>query len=74
MKDFDLASVIIKACVRSTDKPITVKFRKGYNIEDDFLMIAKEKGFKLIDIMKYNLSSLSHNSKFKFEPIFIFKK
>jgi len=48
---------------------------KSYkNIEDDFLMIAKEKGFKLIDIMKYNLSSLSHNSKFKFEPIFIFKK
>jgi 16S rRNA G966 N2-methylase RsmD len=48
---------------------------KSYkNIEDDFLMIAKEKGFKLIDIMKYNLSSLSHNSKFKFEPVFIFKK
>jgi DNA modification methylase len=48
---------------------------KSYkNIEEDFLTIAKEKGFKLIDIMKYNLSSLSHNNKFKFEPVFIMKK
>lgn len=38
MKDINLASEIIKACVRSTDKPITVKFRKGFNIDDDFLV------------------------------------
>lgn len=48
---------------------------KSYkNIEDDFLKIAKEKGFKLINIIKYSLSSLNHNNKFKFEPIFIMNK
>jgi SAM-dependent methyltransferase len=48
---------------------------KSYkNIEEDFVNIAKLKGFKLINIMKYNLSSLSHNDKFKFEPVFIMKK
>lgn len=48
---------------------------KSYkNIEEDFLNIAKEKGFNLINIIKYNLSSLSHNSKFKYEPIFVMKK
>jgi predicted RNA methylase len=48
---------------------------KSYkNLEEDFLIIAKDKGFELINIMKYNLSSLSHNSKFKYEPVFIMKK
>ena len=48
---------------------------KSYkNIEDDFLKLANIKGFKLINVMKYNLSSLSHNSKFKYEPIFVLKK
>lgn len=30
LKDFDLARKIIEACVRATDKPITVKFRIGF--------------------------------------------
>lgn len=38
MKDFERARQIIEACVRSTDKPITVKFRKGFNASDDFLI------------------------------------
>lgn len=37
MKDLNLASEIIKACVESTDKPITVKFRKGFYKTDDKL-------------------------------------
>jgi len=54
MKDFKLASEIIKACVRSTQKPVTVKFRKGYNIEDDFLIdfakMCEESGASAITI------------------------
>lgn len=38
MKDLNLASEIIKACVESTDKPITVKFRKGFFKTDDKLI------------------------------------
>ena len=30
MQNINLASEIIKACVASTDKPVTVKFRKGF--------------------------------------------
>lgn len=38
MKDLTLASEIIKACVRATNKPITVKFRKGFKKNDDKLI------------------------------------
>jgi len=38
MKDINLASEIIKACVRATTKPITVKFRKGFYKNDDKLV------------------------------------
>lgn len=31
MEDISLAREIIEACVKNTDKPITVKFRAGYN-------------------------------------------
>jgi hypothetical protein len=48
---------------------------KNYiNLEEDFLKIAKQQGFELINIMKYSLSSLNHNSKFKFEPVFVLRK
>ena len=54
MKNFELASQIIKACVRSTDKPITVKFRKGYNLDDDFLVefakMCEESGASAITV------------------------
>lgn len=54
MKDFELASQIIKACVRATDKPITVKFRKGYNLDDDFLIefakMCEESGASAITV------------------------
>lgn len=38
LKDFELARSIIKTCVNSTNKPITVKFRKGFEKNDDFLV------------------------------------
>ena len=47
MKDLNLASEIIKACVESTDKPITVKFRKGFYKTDD----------KLIEFAKIHLKT-----------------
>ena len=54
MKDFDRASQIIKACVRSTDKPITVKFRKGFFADDDLLVdfakMCEESGASAITI------------------------
>lgn len=31
LKDFDLAEKVIRACVEASDKPVTVKFRIGYN-------------------------------------------
>ncbi len=38
LKDIELARKIISTCVKSTTKPITVKFRKGFNKDDDVLV------------------------------------
>ena len=54
MKDLNLASEIIKACVESTDKPITVKFRKGFYKTDDklieFAKMCEESGASAITV------------------------
>lgn len=54
MKDFDLAQKIIKTCVNSTDKPITVKFRKGFLANDDLLIdfakMCEESGASAITV------------------------
>ena len=54
MKDLNLASEIIKACVESTDKPITVKFRKGFYKTDDklieFAKICESSGASAITV------------------------
>ena len=54
MKDLNLASEIIKACVESTDKPITVKFRKGFYKTDDklieFAQICESSGASAITV------------------------
>ena len=54
MKNIDLARSIITACVNATDKPITVKFRKGFNKSDDFLVefakMCEEAGASAITI------------------------
>lgn len=44
------------------------------NLEEETINIALINGFELIDVYYYLLSSLSHNNKYKYEPIFIFKK
>lgn len=35
LKDLNLAEKVIEACVKSTEKPITVKFRIGYNQDEN---------------------------------------
>lgn len=48
---------------------------KSYNtLENDCVKLAEEIGFKLEKIIKYSLSSLNKNNKYKYEPIFIFRK
>lgn len=48
--------------------------RSYNNLENDFLNVAQKNNFDLMKIMKYSLSSLSHKDKYKYEPIFIFRK
>ena len=54
MKDIDLARKIIETCVKSTDKPITVKFRKGFYKTDDklieFAKMCEESGVSAITV------------------------
>lgn len=54
MKDIDLARKIIETCVKSTDKPITVKFRKGFYKTDDklieFAKMCEESGASAITV------------------------
>lgn len=54
LKNMDLAREIIMACKRATDKPITVKFRKGFNSGDDVLVpfakMCEEAGASAITV------------------------
>lgn len=54
LKNFDLAEQIISACVNATDKPITVKFRIGFdedeNISVDFAKICERAGAAAITV------------------------
>lgn len=54
MKDIDLARQIITVCVKSTNKPITVKFRKGFYKTDDklieFAKMCEEAGASAITV------------------------
>lgn len=54
MKDMILARSIIDACVRATDKPITVKFRSGFDHDHinavSFAKMCEDAGAKAITI------------------------
>lgn len=54
MKDIDLARQIITACVKATLKPITVKFRSGFDSDSivavKFAKMCEEAGAKAITI------------------------
>lgn len=46
MKNIPLAAKIVEACVKSCSVPITVKFRKGYNINEDLYLKFGESMLK----------------------------
>ena len=52
MKDFSLASQIISACKKSTTKPISVKFRLGFDkvVASDFARMCEESGADFVTI------------------------
>lgn len=54
MKQIDLAEKIIKACVRATNKPITVKFRAGWSEETcnavEFAKMCERAGASAITV------------------------
>lgn len=52
MLNLNLASDIIKAVVKASSKPVTVKFRKGYteDIAVDFAKMAEDSGAKAIAV------------------------
>ena len=54
MKDMNLARAIITECVKATDKPITVKFRSGYDSDHinavSFAKMCEDAGAKAITI------------------------
>lgn len=54
---------------------INIANTKSYrDLEKRTVKTAIEVGFKLIDTQYYLLSSISHKTKFKYEPIFVFIK
>jgi nifR3 family TIM-barrel protein len=54
MKDIELARKIVVACVNATDKPITVKFRSGFDSNNinaiEFAKMCESSGAKAITI------------------------
>ena len=54
LKDIELARKVIEACVAATDKPITVKFRIGYekdeNIAVEFAKMCEDAGASAITV------------------------
>ena len=54
MKDIELARRIITACVNSTDKPVTIKFRSGFDKENinaiEFAKMCESAGASAITI------------------------
>lgn len=54
MKNLDLSFEIISACVKSTDKPVSVKFRKGFDENNvnavEFAKMCESAGASLITV------------------------
>lgn len=73
LKNFDLAKQIINACVNATDKPITVKFRIGFdegeNIAVDFARMCEKAGAAAITVhgrtTKQGYSGIVNNEAIK---------
>lgn len=56
---------------------INIANKKGNKLEADTLRVAKEVGFELVETLKLALSNVNlrdKTKKFKYEPVYIFKK
>lgn len=70
MKDIPLASKIISACVKATDKPVTVKFRLGYSndISLDFGRMCEESGASAVTLHS-RTTEMGYSGKADYEAI-----
>lgn len=72
LKDVDLAREIIKSCLSSTDKPVTVKMRKGFFETDDVLLkfakMCEEEGVSAITVHPRTRAQ-GYSGKIDFEDI-----
>ena len=70
MKDIPLASKIISACVKATEKPVTVKFRLGYSndISLDFGRMCEEAGASAVTLHA-RTTDMGYSGKADYEAI-----
>lgn len=70
MKDLPLASKIISACVKSSKKPVTVKFRLGFESENylEFGRMCEEAGARAV-CLHGRLASQGYSGKANIEAI-----
>lgn len=70
MKDLSLASKIISSCVEGTAKPVTVKFRLGFDSENyiDFGRMCEESGAKAV-CLHGRLASQGYSGRANLEAI-----
>lgn len=70
MKDIPLASKIISACVKATEKPVTVKFRLGYSsdISLEFGRMCEEAGASAVTLHA-RTTEMGYSGKADYEAI-----
>ena len=70
MKDIPLASKIISTCVKSTSKPVTVKFRLGFSddISLEFGRMCEEAGAKAVTLHA-RTTDMGYSGKADYEAI-----
>ena len=77
LKDIPLAKSIIEACVNATNKPITVKFRIGYEADDnvavEFAKMCEEAGAAAITVHG-RTTSQGYAGKVDYETIKLVKQ
>lgn len=77
LKDLELARKIIKACVDATEKPVTVKFRIGFdsgeNIAVEFAKMCEEAGASAITVHG-RTTAQAYSGKVDYETIRLVKQ
>lgn len=77
LKDLELAKKIIKACVDATEKPVTVKFRIGFNSDEniavEFAKMCEEAGASAITVHG-RTTAQAYSGKVDYETIRLVKQ